>query len=112
MQNVLLNDGRTVIIGGMKDVIEVVGENLGYEISDVLNGFYADQIKEYKYIADAESKEKEAMESDLEDTQQLLHGTMDSIEEIIDYMEEARRMDKQKVIKRLSEIRREIYRNL
>lgn len=112
MENIQLNDGTTVLIGSNKDVIEAIGEHCSYELADLVERKYKEDIEELQWKCQVESDEKENYERDIEGKTALLHDAVESINDLINYMRESKRIDKEKIFIRLQNIHNDIYREL
>lgn len=112
MENVRLKNGQDVIIASSKEINEAIEENMGYEFAEAMQRFVGDQIYEYQQTAQAETYEKDAMESNLEDMTFLMHDVLDELDEVTNYMEEAKRINKDKIYQKLVQLRKMINTSL
>src|SRR5574344_1689026 len=112
MENIVLKDSSMVVIGSNRDITEAIAENMGYEFSDLVERRYTDDIEELKWKAQAAEDEKENYENSLVSKDSLLHDTLNSIDEIMNYMRDAKRIDKEKIFSRLQNIHNDIWSQL
>ena len=112
MENIQLNNGTTVLIGSNRDVIETIGEHCSYELADLVERKYKEDIEELQLKCQAESDEKENYERDIEGKTALLHDAVESIVDLMDYMRDAKRIDKEKIFTKLQNIHDDIWNEL
>ena len=112
MENILLSNGQNVIVGSEMDCIEVVGENLGYELADTIRRIVGDKLEKYEDIANHESYEKCGMEKDLEECNRLMRDVGEEIDDLREYLTDVKRIDKGKIAERLATLSGRIYSEL
>lgn len=108
MENIQLKDGQNVIIGSNRDITEAIEENMGYEFAEAMHRFIGGQIYEYQQIAEAETYEKNAIEGSLESFQNLMRDVLEELEEVTNYIEEAKRINKDQIYQKLMRMKKSI----
>lgn len=110
MENIKLNNGRNVIIGSERDVLEVIQETLGYDFADAVKHVFdsTDEVEKYKKYAEIESQEKESYEASLESINNALYEALEKIEELENYLADSKRISKNAVCEILTQIHRVI----
>lgn len=62
MKNILLNNGQLVTIGSNRDLLEVIEENLSYELAKHIEDILWNQEELDEYITDIEKENSELTE--------------------------------------------------
>lgn len=100
MQNILLNNGQSVIIGPNKDIIEAVQEHCSHELASLINGEF-EKIEEFDkeqiYQEARADTDADSYLSDLGSRECCLRDILEAAEELTDYIEDSKRLNKDKL---------------
>lgn len=107
MRNITLNNGKNVIVNenSLSDMMETVRTELSPELADSLEGMISDRLFDLEGEREALTQEMRSYESDLEDTQCALRDIWDDAEELLNYIAESKRINKERLMENLREIR-------
>lgn len=105
-KTVFLADGDHLVTFNMQDIVNYVREVLGQDLIDVYN----------EYKQEEEILEKADIDSEYEiitdERYQQLHGTLDSLQELCDYLTSHQRWNKEHVLKHINQMIKELYNEL
>ena len=105
MQNILLNDGSLSTVNGYSGMIELIRERFSYELADSLEEIVSDRIEDLNHEKVNVESELRSYEEDVEELDSTLWDIRDIAEEILDYMDTNKRMDKNKFRNMVEEIK-------
>lgn len=104
MKNVLLNNGKQVIISNDRDIADIISENLSYELSEMVSNRIADIDEERLYQAELARTDAVGYLSDIESKESCLNEVLDIAEELSEYIENSKRINKEKIYQKLNDI--------
>lgn len=112
MENVSVesnNGTELVTIGGENDVLYYIEEYMGAEFSECtkrnLQSDYDELKDDYEFL-------KTEFDSYEESLEKLVHDTMSVLDEVVEDIRTAKRLNKKKLLEKLENLRREIYNEL
>lgn len=107
MRNITLNTRKNVIINenSLSDMMETVRAELSPELADALEEMISDKTEDFESERQALTQEMRSYESDLEDAQRSLHDIWDDAEELLTYIAESKRINKEHLTERIREIK-------
>ena len=110
----LLSNGELLL--NSRDAKNYLGEKIGYNNVDaVLNMLLEDgefiSQEEYDMTIQAYNKDIKEKEFDIDYYSNMLSDTKEEVESIINYIQQAKRLNKQKVIEDLQQIYNNIHKN-
>lgn len=107
MRNVTLVSGKNVIVNenDLSDIAGIVREECSPELSEMMEEMLSDKLSDLEDERNALVQEMRSYESDLEDAQRSLHDIWDDAEELLTYIAESKRINKEHLTKRIREIR-------
>lgn len=112
MHVVELKNGKSVCIGGYRDALDVIREELGYEIAATLEEDIADTLEEMRSERDIQEEEKEEYERNCEGYRDMLLEAVEELDGVLESIENAKRINKEKLFLSLKRIRKNIWVNL
>lgn len=104
MRNITLNNGKQVLISNNKDIVEVIADNLSYELSEMVSNRIVDIDKERLYQAELARTDADGYLSDIESKESCLNEVLDIAEELSEYIEDAKRINKEKIYQKINDI--------
>ena len=104
MENIALNSGKTVLIGSNKDIVEAIEEHCSYELASLISSKLVDVDAEKLYAQERAMTDADSYLSDLESKECCLRDVLEIAEGLTDYMEEAKRINKDMIYQKLNEI--------
>lgn len=104
MENIALNNGKTVLIGSDRDIVETIEAHCGYELASLISSKMVDVDKEKLYAQERAQTDADSYLSDLESKECCLRDVLEIAEGLTDYMEEAKRINKDTIYQKLNEI--------
>lgn len=112
MHVVELKNGKSVCVGGYRDALDVIREELGHEIVATLEEDIADTLEEMRSERDIQEEEKEEYERSCEGYRDMLLEAVEELDGVLESMENAKRINKEKLFLSLRRIRKNIWVNL
>ena len=112
MHIIELKNGKNVCIGGYRDALDVIRDELGYEIAITLEEDITDTLEEMKSERDIQAEEKEEYERNCEGYRDMLQEAVEELDGVLESMENAKRINKEKLFLSLKRIRKNIWANL
>ena len=112
MHIIELKNGKNVCIGGYRDALDVIRDELGYEIAITLEEDITDTLEEMKSERDIQAEEKEEYERNCEGYRDMLQEAVEELDGVLESMENAKRINKEKLLLSLKRIRKNIWANL
>lgn len=122
MENILIKNNENtelVTIADENDVLYYIEQYMGSEFAectkrnlqsdyDNLQSDYDELKEDYGLL----KTEFDSYESSLEDMSGLMHDTVDSLDEVVEEIETSKRLNKEKLMNKLNNLRRCIYNEL
>lgn len=112
MHVVELKNGKSVCVGGYRDALDVIREELGYEIAITLEEDITYTLEEMRSERDIQEEEKEEYERNCEGYRDMLYETVEELDGVLVSVENAKRINKEKLFLSLKRIRKNIWVNL
>ena len=112
MHIIELKNGKNVCIGGYSDALDVIRELLGDEITTALEEDITDTLEDIKLERDIQKEEKEEYERNCEGYRDMLQEAVEELDGVLESMENAKRINKEKLFLSLKRIRKNIWANL
>ena len=112
MHVVELKNGQSVCIGGYLDALDVIREELGHEIVATLEEDITYALEEMRSERDIQEEEKEEYERNCEGYRDMLLEAVEELDGVLESMENAKRINKEKLFLSLKRIRKNIWANL
>lgn len=112
MHVVELKNGKSVCVGGYRDALDVIREELGYEIANTLEEDITYTLEEMRSERDIQEEEKEEYERNCEGYRDMLLEAVEELDGVLESMESAKRINKEKLFLSLKRIRKNIWVNL
>ena len=114
MRNITLNTGKNVIVNenSLSDMMETVRTELSPELADSLEEMISDKLFDLEDERKALTQEMRSYESDLEDAERSLRDIEEDTENLLTYIAESKRINKERLIEGLREIRLRAKENL
>ena len=112
MHIIELKNGKNVCIGGYSDALDVIREELGDEITTALEEDITDTLEEMRSERDIQEEEKEEYERNCEGYRDMLQETVEELDGLLENMQNAKRINKEKLFLSLNRIRKNIWANL
>lgn len=115
MDNILIeneNNTEIAMIAGIKDIAFYTEKYMGNEFSDYVTEYFNDVVNEYDYENECLKKELQNYTGSLESNNCLLHDTVDTLEELIEYIETSKRITKEKILEKLKLLKINIWNEL
>lgn len=104
MENIALNSGQTVLIGSNKDIVEVIETHCSYELASLISSKPIDIDAEKLYAQERALTDADSYLSDLENIQGCLRDVLEIVEGLTDYMEVAKKVNRDTIYKKLKEL--------
>ena len=115
MDNILIENGSNTelaMISGIKDIAFYTEKYIGNEFSDYVIEYFNDAVDEYDYENECLKEELQNYTESLESNNRLLHDTVDTLEELIEYIETSKRINKEKILEKLKTLKINIWNEL
>ena len=112
MHIIELKNGKNVCIGGYSDALDVIREELGHEIVATLEEDITYALEEMRSERDIQEEEKEEYERNCEGYRDMLQETVEELDGLLENMQNAKRINKEKLFLSLNRIRKNIWANL
>ena len=112
MHIIELKNGKNVCIGGYCDALDTIREELGDEITTALEEDITDTLEEMRSERDIQEEEKEEYERNCEGYRDMLQETVEELDGLLENMQNAKRINKEKLFLSLNRIRKNIWANL
>lgn len=104
MENIALNNGQTVLIGSNKDIVEVIEEHCSYELASLISSKIVDVDREKLYAQERAQTDADSYLSDLESKECCLRDVLEIAEDLTNYIEESKRINKDTIYQKLNEL--------
>ena len=106
MRNITLNSGKNVIVNenSLSDMMETIRIEFSSELADSLEEMISNKLFDLEDERKALIQEMRSYESDLEDAKSVLHDIWDDAEELLNYIAECKRTNKERLTEVLCEI--------
>ena len=107
MRNITLVNGKNVIVNenDLSDIVGIVKEECSSELAAMAEEMLSNKLSDLEDERKALEYEMRSYESDLEDAQRSLHDIWEDAEELLTYIAESKRINKEHLTKRIREIR-------
>lgn len=112
MHIIELKNGKNVCIGGYNDALDVIREELGDEITTALEEDITYALEEMKSERDIQAEEKEEYERNCDGYRDMLQETVEELDGVLESMQNAKRINKEKIFLSIKRIRQNIWMNL
>lgn len=112
MHVVELKNGKSVCVGGYRNALDVIREELGHEIAATLEEDITYTLEEMRSERDIQAEEKEEYERNCEGYRDMLLEAVEELDGVLESMENAKRINKEKLFLSLKRIRKNIWVNL
>lgn len=108
MELVTLSDGRTEFITTLDSAYQTIDEYLGADMARCIENMHKEEITELQNEMSCMYTEDKASEVFGEPKTQALFSARNALDEIIEYLDNAKRINREKLSDRLSSLRDEI----
>ncbi len=115
MDNILIENGSNTelaMISGIKDIAFYTEKYMGNEFSDYVTEYFNDIIYDWNCEEEYLKEELQNYTKSLESNNRLLHDTVDTLEELIEYIETSKRINKEKILEKLKTLKINIWNEL
>ena len=114
MRNITLVNGKNVIVNenDLSDIAGIVREECSPELAEMVEEMISDKLSDLEDEHKALEYEMRSYESDLEDAQRSLHDIWDNAEELLQYIAESKRINREGLTEKIREIRLAAMENL
>lgn len=112
MHIIELKNGKNVCIGGYHDALDVIREELGDEITTALEEDITYALEEMRSERDIQAEEKEEYERNCDYYRDMLQEAVEELDGVLESMENAKRINKEKIFLSIKRIRQNIWMNL
>lgn len=112
MHIIELKNGKNVCIGGYNDALDVIREELGEEITTALEEDITYALEEMRSERDIQEEEKEEYERNCEGYRNMLQEAVEGLDGLLENMQNAKRINKEKIFLSIKRIRQNIWMNL
>ena len=112
MHIIELKNGKNVCIGGYRDALDVIREELGDEITTALEEDITYALEEMRSERDIQAEEKEEYERNCDYYRDMLQEAVEELDGVLESMENAKRINKEKIFLSIKRIRQNIWTNL
>ena len=112
MHIIELKNGKNVCIGGYSDALDVIREVLGDEITTALEEDITYALEEMRSERDIQAEEKEEYERNCDYYRDMLQEAVEELDGVLESMENAKRINKEKIFLSIKRIRQNIWMNL
>ena len=104
MENIALNSGETVLIGSNKDIVEAIETHCSYELASLISSKLVDVDAEKLYAQERAMTDADSYLSDLESKECCLRDVLEIAEGLTEYIEDAKRINKDTIYQKLNEL--------
>jgi len=104
MENIALNSGQTVLIGSNKDIIEAIEAHCSYELASLISSKLVDVDKEKLYAHERAQTDADSYCKSLESAECCLRDVLEIVEGLTDYMEVAKKVNRDTIYNKLKEL--------
>lgn len=108
MENIQLNNGKTVLIGSNRDIIEAVQEHCSYELASLISGKLGDIDSEKLYAEERAATDADSYMASLESAHSTMNDVWDTLEAIRTHIDKTKRINKDTIYQKLSEAIRQL----
>lgn len=108
MELVTLSDGRTEFITTLDSAYQTIDEYLGADMARCIENMHKEEIAELQDEMSCMYTEDKASEIFGEPKTQALFSARNALDEIIEYLDNAKRIKREKLYDKLSNLRKEI----
>ena len=112
MHIIELKNGKNVCIGGYRDALDVIRDELGYEIAITLEEDITYTLEEMRSERDTQEEEKEEYERNCDYYRDMLQEAVEELDGLLENMQNAKRINKEKIFLSIKRIRQNIWTNL
>ena len=112
MHIIELKNGKNVCIGGYRDALDTIREELGDEITTALKEDITDILEDMKSERDIQAEEKEEYERNCEGYRDMLQEAVEELDGLLEDMQNVKRINKEKIFLSIKRIRQNIWVNL
>lgn len=112
MHIIELKNGKNICIGGYRDALDTIREELGDEITTALEEDITDILEDMKCERDIQAEEKEEYERNCEGYRDMLQEAVEELDGLLEDMQNAKRINKEKIFLSIKRIRQNIWVNL
>ena len=112
MHIIELKNGKNVCIGGYSDALDVIREVLGDEITTALEEDITYALEEMRSERDIQAEEKEEYERNCDYYRDMLQEAVEELDGLLENMQNAKRINKEKIFLSIKRIRQNIWMNL
>ena len=107
MRNITLVNGKNVIVNenDLSDIAGIVKEECSSELAEMAEEMLSNKLSDLEDERNALVQEMRSYESDLEDAQRSLHDIWDDAEELLQYIAESKRINKEHLTEMIRGIR-------
>ena len=112
MHIIELKNGKNVCIGGYNDALDVIREELGEEITTALEEDITYALEEMRSERDIQEEEKEEYERNCEGYRNMLQEAVEGLDGLLENMQNAKRINKEKIFLSIKRIRQNMWMNL
>lgn len=101
MNTITLNSGKTVLIGSNRDIIDAIEEHCSYELASLISSkIDAEEL----YARERADTDADNYLADLESKECSLHDVLEILEQLTEYIEEAKRINKDTIYQKLNNL--------
>ena len=112
MHIIELKNGKNVCIGGYRDALDVIRDEFGYEIAITLEEDITYTLEEMRSERDTQEEEKEEYERNCDYYRDMLQEAVEELDGLLENMQNAKRINKEKIFLSIKRIRQNIWTNL
>lgn len=107
MRNITLVNGKNVIVNenDLSDIVGIVKEECSSELAEMAEEMLSNKLSDLENKRNALTQEMRSYESDLEDAQRSLHDIWDDAEELLTYIADCKRINKEHLAEMIRGIR-------
>lgn len=107
MRNITLVNGKNVIVNenDLSDIAGIIKEECSPELAEMMEEMLSDKLSDLEDERKALVQEMCSYESDLEDAQRSLHDIWDDAEELLTYIADCKRINKEHLMEMVRGIR-------
>ena len=104
MNTITLNSGKTVLIGSNRDIINAIEEHCSYELASLISSKIIDIDAEELYARERADTDADSYLADLESKECCLRDVLEILEQLTEYIEEAKRINKDTIYQKLNNL--------
>lgn len=104
MKNIQLLNGQNAIVGSQEDIIYEIREHMGCEFADYISEFLDIKVQESAWEQKALRQEMRTYEGSLESIDNVLRDSVEELEELMEYINDSKRINKEKIYSKINEI--------